>query len=810
MTKEYSSSPQDTSRIEATAVAEITAVPYRPVPAVAETPFPWRVRLDILSEPGDSFGLDIQGELVLGRDIDQDNLVDLSACSASEHGVSRQHALLRPTATNLFIIDLGSTNGTTRNGRSIGVKTPYALVNGDVIGLGGLRLAINIIERPSLQKQTDQLRPKRELVDALSRIAKAITSQLDVDEVLNQVAETAMLLTAAGETGIWLVDEQSGELFLEAERGIKDESIRRMRLPIREGTLVGKVIQSGQPLRASHLEEGDQIKVKTNYLVEAIVYVPIKLGGVTLGVISAVHRQPGKQFERRDERLLEAIADFAAIAIQNARLYQATDEALARRVKELSALNELSYTVSASLELKEVYQVLVEQVNKNWQIEGLRLYLLNEQRDGLQPIFITNNDHQVVPASQGILWQVVQQREPIAVNDPVQHPHYYRPLDGLQGQDSDSIACVPLLIQADVVGVLALFNKAGGTFSGEDVERLQAFANPLATAIKNARLFAESERQRRAIQAMAQTLSQPLLILDQEGRVLVANEAAQSIFNDHMSPLFQGISEGAGQTREVVVADHTYLSTVQHMPEVGTIVVMQDITYVKQLEQDRADFLHALSHDLKSPLTSIAGYAQLLQKVIELDRKSEHYLSQILSASERLLSMINQLLQVAKGDVVELEREACDLHKIAAQVVGDVEGSALSKSIVVNVSVEGEPVAIVGDATRLYHMILNLVDNAIKYSPAQTAVSVRLIYTDETAVLCVQDEGPGIPDKDLPRIFDKYYRGDQAKYQPGAGLGLSVVWAIAQAHDGRATVHNAAEGGAVFTVTLPIANHQNQ
>jgi two-component system, OmpR family, phosphate regulon sensor histidine kinase PhoR len=804
MTKEYKTTPPETKFFQPMTSRGEADVSFRPVPETAVKPFAWRVRFDALSEPGASFGLDIQGELLFGRDIDQKNAVDLSACGAAEHGVSRQHAILRPTATNLFLIDLGSTNGTTRNGRSIGVNTPYPLVNGDIISLGGLRLAIQIVERPSLQGQTAELQAPPDLAAALSQIAKSITSQLNLDEVLNQVATMAMLLTAAGETGIWLVDERTGELFLEAQQGIKDSRLRRMRLPIREDTLAGQVIQSGQSLRTSRQEDGDPIKLKTNYLVEALVYVPIKLGGVTLGVISAVHRQPGRQFEQRDERLLGAIADFAAIAIQNARLYQATDKALARRVKELTALNELSHTVSASLDLQEVYKVLAEQIKKNWQIEDLGLYLLDEKQQGLR-LFPTNEQNLSAPMTkQGILWQAAEERQPKMVNNLQQHPDK-NGSGGLPGHHINSVASVPLLVQHKVVGVLALFNKSDGDFSREDLERLQAFANPLATAIKNARLFAESERRRRAIQATAQTLSQPLLILDDSGRVLIANEAAQAIMDEHMSPLFQGISRGIGQTIEVEIGEHTYLSTAQHLPDVGTIVVMQDITYVKQLERDRTDFLNALSHDLKSPLTSIAGYAQLLERFIDLDQKAAHYLRQILSASERMLGMINQLLQVAKGDVVDLEQIPCKLHEVVAQVIKDVEGSALNKRIAVDLDLVGEPATIVGDPTRLYHLVLNLVDNALKYSPPETAVSVQLNYTADSVTLKVQDEGPGIPEKDLSRIFDKYYRGTKAQQQPGAGLGLSVVWAITEAHNGRVTVHNGENGGAVFTVVLPVA-----
>jgi K+-sensing histidine kinase KdpD len=813
MTKEYKMSPQETSHLQVETNGEEVTIIYRPVPAAAETPFVWRVRFTALSEPYETLGLDIQGELMLGRDIDQDNVIDLSACGAAEHGVSRHHAILRPTATNLFLIDQGSTNGTSRNGRSIGVKTPYPIVTGDVIGLGGLRLAVQIVERPSLQRQTAQLETTPDLADALSQIAKSITSQLHVDEVLNQVAETAMLLTAAGETGIWLVDELTGEMFLEAERGIQDARLRRTRLPIREDTLAGQVIQSGRPLRTSRKEDGDPIKVKTNYLVEALVYVPIKLGGVTLGVMSAVHRQPGKQFDRRDERLLEAIADFAAIAIQNARLYQATDKALARRVKELTALNELSHTVSASLDLEEVYKVLVEQVNKNWQIESLSLYLLNEDQDTLQPIADKNNGEEGVAhsaSSQNLLWKAVEQRRPIVANDMDEEEDSAESTDRLLGDHNNSIACVPLLVQDEAVGVLALFNKLDGDFTQEDVERLQAFANPMATAIKNARLFAQAEQRRRAVQATAQTISQPLLILDDSGRPVVANEAAERLLDEHMSPLFEGISRGVGRTIEIEIGESTYLSTAQHLPDVGTIVVMQDITYVKKLEQDRAEILHTISHDLKSPLTSISGYAQLLERIMALDEKAAHYLRQIITASERLLTMINQLLKVAKGDLIELERAPCRLDSVVAQAIRDVEGSALHKRIKVIQTASGQPVDILGDRERLYHLVLNLVDNAIKYSPTETAVSVNTHYNNDNITLTVADEGPGIPKEDLPRIFDKYYRGIAVKHKPGAGLGLSLVMAIVEAHGGRVSVQNNSNGGVTFTVVLPVNGATNE
>ncbi|MCB8968829.1 MAG: GAF domain-containing protein [Ardenticatenaceae bacterium] len=778
-------------------------VPYAPTDPQAQKAPIWRIRLALVTDTVQQFGLEINGEIILGRDADIPNLVNLKNYTQDTHGISRQHLMLRPTVTNLYAIDVGSTNGTFRNGRSIGVNNPTPLHTGDIIDLGGLQLILHIVERPALQTAT--LQEKLDQADALTQIAKAITSQLDPDEVLNQVVETAHFLTSAGETAIWLVDEQTGELFLEAEKGIEDEKVRRMRIPIREDNPAGKVIHTGKPLRAVRQPGEDQIKVKTGYLVESLLYVPVNLGGVTLGVIAAGHREGGKSFSRRDERLLTAIADFTAIAIQNARVYQATDQALERRVKELAALNEVAHAVSSSLDLAQVYNVLVTQLNRHWPVEAVHLYLFNERQGGLIPLRLGKFPPQAKIIKHGLVSQAAKTKTVIMSHDVADHPAYIPEVDDYDGQTPETIACIPLTIQNKVVGVLSLINKANGHFEEEDMALLRAFANPVATAIENARLFAESKRQQAAIQATAQTITEPLLILDEHGQPLVANKSARKLLEDSMSQLFEGISRSVGRTAETTIGEQTYLTTAQHLPEVGTIVVMQDITYVKRLEKDRAEFMRALSHDLKSPLTSIKGFAQLMDKVMTLNEKGQRFVRQIVEATDRMLDMINQMLQLTRDEVIEPERSPCQLDKIVAKVFRDLEGAALHKETAIRYKIFGTPYVILADETRLYHMILNLVDNAIKYSPPCSTVSAFIEFKEEVTVVRVQDEGPGIPEKELPRVFDKYYRGEHGKKQSGTGVGLSVVWAIADAHGGQATVRNLPQKGAEFTINLPVS-----
>ncbi len=748
--------------------------------------------------------MDINGEITLGRGIDAVDLVDLTPYGAETSGVSRRHITLRPTPNNLYAIDLGSTNGTFRNDRSIGVNTPYTLADGDRLTLGHLEVKIRIIERPYLQ--TTPLKQKPDLVDALSQIASAITSNLNLDEVLNQVAATAMSLTSAGETSIWLVDENSGELFLEAELGVDDSRLRRKRMAIREDTPAGQVINTGKPVRTHRQPGQEKLQLMTGYLVEALAFVPITLGGVTFGVLSAAHNERGQLFDSRDEQLLSAIADFSAIAIQNARMYQATDDALAKRITELSALNEVSRTVSASLDIQQVYDVLVDQVNKHWPVELVHIYLIDAVNKALRPLHMANTHEILYPLDQGIIGCAASQGEVIVTNNITDHPDYDAAVDHISGEIPRSLACVPLKVKNNVVGVLALFNKEEGSFADEDVARLEAFAYPVATAVENARLFEESERQRAAIQATALTLSEPLLVLDHHGMLLVSNDAADALLEAHMSQMFDAISRGVGRTSEVMIGEDTYLATTEHVQDVGTIIVMQNITYVKQLEKDRSEFMHVLSHDLKNPLTAINGWSSLLERTTDLDEKGQRYLREINVAADRMLDMVNQLLQtVVEDEATELASDPCDLQEIIGQVMQDVAGVSLQKSIDVSYSCQGTPYLVQGDGNRLYHMVLNLVDNALKYSPSETRIAIVVSYDDDQIRIVVKDEGPGIPEKDLSRVFDKYYRGIQESLQvsSGSGVGLAAVKNIAEAHGGVVAVRNGEKRGAIFTIKLP-------
>jgi len=577
------------------------ALAYRPIPHgdTAEsggTRPVWRVRFELASDPSVAFGLDINDEIMLGRGPDAPDCVDLSAYDAEMLGVSRLHLMLRPTATNLFVLDLGSTNGTWQNDRSIGVNTPYSLVNGDILSLGGLRFIVRIVKRPPTQ--TGLLREQANLADALTEIAKAITSQPALDEVLAQVLSIAMALTSAREATIWLVDEQSGELVLEAERGIEDDQIRRLRLPVKD-TLAGKVIRTGKSLRTSRTPDGKQVKVKTGYLVEALVYVPLTLGGVTFGVLAAAHREPGKAFTAHDKRLLETIGDFAAIAVQNSRLYRATDETLAGRVEELTVLNELARAVSASLDLEKVHDAFMQQIYENWEVKTATVWLVDDDTQTAVPFLASGEQqdgptHPLIAIGEGAVGKVMESGEPHIVDGSAG----YRSVSVEDTQRIQSQVVVPIKLKGNVIGVLDIQGSRSAGFSETDVLLLQAVTDHLATAIENARLFDELKKAYESVAEADRLKTEMIQNISHEFRTPL------SYMVGYVGMLLDETPTGMGPLTEeqrkslIVIEDQT-------------IKLTQMVDHFVTLERTKGVALHKMATDIGALLETAVESARL-------------------------------------------------------------------------------------------------------------------------------------------------------------------------------------------------------
>lgn len=337
----------------------------------------------------------------------------------------------------------------------------------------------------------------------LSNIGKAITSLLSVDDVLQRVLEAATYLTSAEECTIWLPDNEGKHLRPYDRQTSHRPNAQAPILPMADSP-AGEVMQSGRPLRQSSMS-GQGMKVKSGYFAHAVLFVPLQLRGITLGVLGVSNRSAYRAFSKQDEFLLSFLADYAAIALENARVFQAADQALATRLDELNTLIHITQTITASLDLQEVIHLTIQQVHDSWDIEASSLWLLDEPAQTLR--VLTNVGTAVEQLSkielkvdQGIVGHVVQTGQPLYTNDVANDSHHYREADQKTGFDTRSLLCVPLIFRDQVVGAMQLLNKIDGDFDVVDLERARAIAAAIAIAVSNALLFDEAESRKQQLE----------------------------------------------------------------------------------------------------------------------------------------------------------------------------------------------------------------------------------------------------------------------------------------------------------------------
>jgi two-component system phosphate regulon sensor histidine kinase PhoR len=242
---------------------------------------------------------------------------------------------------------------------------------------------------------------------------------------------------------------------------------------------------------------------------------------------------------------------------------------------------------------------------------------------------------------------------------------------------------------------------------------------------------------------------------------------------------------------------------------IGTLVVFNDVTHFRRLENMRRDFVANVSHEIKTPLTAIKGFVETLhQGSVDNPEEADRFLGIINKHVDRLSAIIEDLLSLSR---IEQEDEG-KIIKLEEGYVNDVFQSAIqicrSKAEEKNITIRpvcNEPISAKFDTTLLEQAVVNLLDNAIKYSEPKSTILLKAQRNNSEIRIRVEDQGIGIAKKHLPRLFERFYRVDKARSRKmgGTGLGLAIVKHIAQAHGGRITVESTLGVGSVFTIHLP-------
>ena len=243
---------------------------------------------------------------------------------------------------------------------------------------------------------------------------------------------------------------------------------------------------------------------------------------------------------------------------------------------------------------------------------------------------------------------------------------------------------------------------------------------------------------------------------------------------------------------------------------VGALAMVEDITELRRLEQVRTDFVANVSHELKTPLTSIKGFVEtLLDGAINNPQMAEKFLKIIMLEAERLTRLINDILSISKleSGMTETATERIQLDKMAFEVADMLRIHAEEKQVTINAHRNKKPVYILGNPDHVEQMLINLIENAIKYNKPGGSVTVHVFGNEHEANVTISDTGIGIAEEHLPRLFERFYRVDKGRSRSmgGTGLGLAIVKHIVRGMNGEIEVHSKLGEGTEFLVTLPIA-----
>jgi two-component system phosphate regulon sensor histidine kinase PhoR len=237
----------------------------------------------------------------------------------------------------------------------------------------------------------------------------------------------------------------------------------------------------------------------------------------------------------------------------------------------------------------------------------------------------------------------------------------------------------------------------------------------------------------------------------------------------------------------------------------GAVVVLHDITDLRHADQMRRDFVANVSHELRTPLTAIRGYVEAIRDDPDNAANTPRFLDIIWRQTARMQRLVADLLRLARLDARQepLERARVDVRHLFESVRTDLAPSATEKGQRFSINVADDSHELQADPAKLHDVIRNLAENAVNYSAPNTEIELSAARQDGRCVLSVADRGPGIPQEDLRRVFERFYRVDQSRARPGGtGLGLAIVKHLVELHGGTVKAANRPQGGAVFTVTL--------
>lgn len=697
----------------------------------------------------------------------------------------------------------------------------------------------------------------------LQQVGALLTTSLQLDQVYEQIFDLLSQVVEFDSASLFLLDSAQ-EFVMVAGRGFEKELFEGGQLRLTGHTIEQKFNTGASWSVIKNVDDHPGwVPEASEGQIRSWIGSLLLVKGGQIGLLCVDSGQTNA-YSEEDGQTVAAFANQAAVAIENARLY---DETM-RQAKELSILNQISQETAVSLNVDTFLENITNLVAAELYPAVFGFVMYDEKAHQLRAHYSYQGipdelKHAVIPLESSIIGRVVLTGQPYYASDVTNDPYYFA-----SGLAVGSEAAVPLKVNSEVIGVINAESPDRDAFSERDLDFLSTLAGNTSAVLERARLYEtlrvqaaslaeqvaqrtnELKMERDKLFAILESAGEGIILTDTQAHILYANPAMerQSGYTRHELQLQNPRILGSQLVPKTVFADmwrslrshqrwtgelinrhkdgHIYDVAVAVTPitggggEVtGFVSVQSDITRLKELERLKTEFIANVSHQLRTPLTNIKTYVSLLSK--GKPEKFPRYFSVLHHEIDRLARLIQDLL-----DISRLDAEGAPNPEAATDLVefwepfwpGFFERAAreerqLKISLADDVAAQ-HPVVFM-ESYQLEKLLTRLMDNALTHTNPGGTIQIGITWpasAKEGVELRVCDDGPGIPEKERPFLFDRFFRGEKAVEAslPGNGLGLAVVKELLTQYGGSIAVESEEGLGSCFIVQLPLAKQSEK
>ena len=526
---------------------------------------------------------------------------------------------------------------------------------------------------------------------------------------------------------------------------------------------------------------------------------------------------------------LAQIAPALAAILHHHSKTQTLNKHLTTLERETDIFRQIDTELTRLTELDYIFTMTIDWALRFTGADAAALMLYDRTRDTLRmaaqygyPPATLTNDEELLPEKAGISYRVAHSGQSEVVPNAELDKDYSMIDSRLRSQ-----LTVPVMREKRVIAVLALESYTLNGFNDEHLDFAHKLTRRAGIAVDNARLFSETRREREKLSFLLSHIADVVLVVGMDGRIMLINYSAMlalhlSVDDDYTGRRFSDIishtelemlyrnvlESGEGGSAEFELPNgRTYYATVDSYQDIGHIIVMRDVTHYKEADKVKTEFLATVSHDLKQPLSTMRGYLDLLQMTNTFDARSMRYIDNVNRSFNNMHRLIGDLLDIARIESgLDIDEEPVDLHQVLNEAQKLVIGDARQKSQTFEMTLPDTLPPLFGDSFRLQQVFVNLFSNAIKYTPPEGRVHVRVDVIADRVQVRVQDNGLGISPEGISQIFERFYRVRRPETDSieGTGLGLAIVRSLVEAHSGKISVSSELGEGSTFRVSFPV------